>query len=505
MAKERTSVRMQTQIRLMSEQGYSIRAIARTLKLSRKTVRRILGIAVVQSSEPPEWIGAVDWEYVRQEIYGKGTTVKQIQREVAPDIAYVKFWRAFREKLGCQASPDQVTIRLDHKPAEKAQIDFCDGVFITDSVTGNKTLTQFFLGVLPFSSYTFGEFVLDQKLSTFIGVQSRMFAYFGGITPYVVVDNLKSGVNKADLYDPDVNPTYCDFANHMGFAVLPARPRKPRDKGSGETHIGVVQRGFFQEVRNRVFYSLHELNQTLRDYLQRLNHEVMKDYGVSRSQRFEEEQKQLKSLPPSPFELSEWRQAKVHPDCHIQVEKNFYSVPFVYVGQKVRVRLTEKIVEVFSEDSQPLTAHTRLRGIGQFSTYDFHYPEKKLSVARFEVRHAQHQAKQLGPHVEQLVDQLFSGSHPLRHLRRVQGILRLAKRYPITAEALDHACQRALTFNKTRLAYIKDCARYFVAHGHRPTLLTPKRKPDTVHLHQYAASSGADPELSSASEEEELL
>jgi transposase len=505
MAKERTSVRMQTQIRLMSEQGYSIRAIARTLKLSRKTVRRILGIAVVQSSEPPEWIGAVDWEYVRQEIYGKGTTVKQIQREVAPDIAYVKFWRAFREKLGCQASPDQVTIRLDHKPAEKAQIDFCDGVFITDPVTGNKTLTQFFLGVLPFSSYTFGEFVLDQKLSTFIGVQSRMFAYFGGITPYVVVDNLKSGVNKADLYDPDVNPTYCDFANHMGFAVLPARPRKPRDKGSGETHIGVVQRGFFQEVRNRVFYSLHELNQTLRDYLQRLNHEVMKDYGVSRSQRFEQEQKQLKSLPPSPFELSEWRQAKVHPDCHIQVEKNFYSVPFVYVGQKVRVRLTEKIVEVFSEDSQPLTAHTRLRGIGQFSTYDFHYPEKKLSVARFEVRHAQHQAKQLGPHVEQLVDQLFSGSHPLRHLRRVQGILRLAKRYPITAEALDHACQRALTFNKTRLAYIKDCARYFVAHGHRPTLLTPKRKPDTVHLHQYAASSGADPELSSASEEEELL
>jgi len=505
MAKERTSVRMQAQIRLMSEQGYSIRAIARTLKLSRKTVRRILGTAVVQSSEPADWMGAVDWEYVRQEVYGKGTTVKQIQREVAPDIAYVKFWRVFREKVGCQASPDQVTIRLDHKPAEKAQIDFCDGLWITDPMTGKKTLSQFFLGVLPFSSYTFGEFVLDQKLATFIGVQQRMFAFFGGVTPYLVVDNLKSGVHKADLYDPDVNPTYCDFANHMGFAVLPARPRKPRDKGSGECHIGVVQRGFFQEVRNRVFYSLPELNQTLRDYLQRLNHEVMKDYGVSRNQRFEEEKKQLKTLPPSPFELSEWRQAKVHPDCHIQVEKNFYSVPFIYVGQKVRVRLTEKIVEVFSEDSQPLTAHTRLRGIGQFSTYDFHYPEKKLSVARFEVHHAQHHAKQLGPHVEKLVDELFSGSHPLRHLRRVQGILRLAKRYPITPEALDHACQRALSFNKTRLAYIKDCALYFVAHGQRPTLLTPQRKPDCVHLHQYAANSGSDCEPSLPSVEEELL
>jgi transposase len=496
---------MQAQIKTLSEQGYSIRRIARILRLSRRTVRKFLEPAPTPAAESGGWMETVDWEYVRQEVYGKGTTVKQIQREVAPDIAYVKFWRAFREKVSRQASPEQVTIRLDHKPAEKTQIDFCDGVFLTDAVTGQKTLTQFFLGVLPFSSYFFGEFVLDQKLATFIGVQSRMFAYFGGITPYVVVDNLKSGVNKADLYDPDVNPTYCDFANHMGFAVLPARPRKPRDKGSGECHIGVVQRSFFQEVRNRVFYSLPELNQTLRDYLQRLNHEVMKDYGVSRSERFAEEKKQLKALPPSPFELSEWRHAKVHPDCHIQVEKNFYSVPFVYVGQKVRVRLTEKIVEVFSEDSQCLTAHPRLRDIGQFSTYDFHYPEKKLSVARFEVRHAQQQAKQLGPHVEKLVDELFSGSHPLRHLRRVQGILRLSKRYPITPEALDHACQRALTFHKTRLSYIKDCALYFVAHGHRPTLLTPKRKPNTVHLHQYSANLGTDPELSSASVEEELL
>jgi transposase len=505
MAKERTSVRMQTQIKTLSEQGHSIRRIARVLRLSRRTVRKFLEQAPQPPSESGGWVETVDWEYVRQEVYGKGTTVKQIQREVAPEIAYVKFWRQLREKVNHQASPDQVTIRLHHKPAEKTQIDFCDGVWITEPTTGKKTLTQFFLGVLPFSSYTFGEFVLDQKLCTFIGVQERMFAFFGGVTPYVVVDNLKSGVHRADLYDPDVNPTYCAFANHVGFAVLPARPYKARDKGSGECHIGVVQRGFFQEVRNRLFYALEEINQALRDYLQRLNHEVMKDYGVSRNQRFEQEQKQLKVLPPSPFEMSEWRSPKVHPDCHVQVEKNFYSVPFVYAGQTVRVRLTEKMVEVFSEDSQPLTAHTRLRGIGQFSTYDFHYPEAKLSVARFEVRHAQDQAKKLGLHVEELVGELLSGQHPLRHLRRVQGILRLAKRYPITPEALDHACQRAMVFNKTRLAYIKDCALFFVTHGQRPTLLAPQRKPHTVHLHQYAANSGKDPELSLPSVEEEIL
>jgi hypothetical protein len=203
--------------------------------------------------------------------------------------------------------------------------------------------------------------------------------------------------------------------------------------------------------------------------------------------------------------MSEWRAAKVHPDCHIQVEKNFYSVPFIYVRQKLRVRLTDKMVEVFSEDSLPLTAHLRLRGIGQFSTYDFHYPQAKLAVARFEIRHAQEQAKILGPNVHKLVEELCAGEHPLRHLRRVQGILRLAKRYPVTAEALDHACQRALMFNKKRLAYIKDCALYFVTHGQRPTLVAPQRKPDTVHLHQYALSQAADLDPLSVPVEEEVL
>lgn len=496
MAKERTSVRMQTQIKIMSEQGHSIRTIARVLKLSRRTVRKYLEPAPLAMDKSGGWQDQIDWEYVRQEVSGKGTTIKQIGREVAPQIEYVKFWRAYWEYASPLCSPSEVTIRLDHKPGEKVQVDFSDGVWLTDRSSGKKTLTQFFLGVLPFSSHTFGEFALDQKLPTFIGLHERMFSYFGGVTPYLVVDNLKSGVHKAHLYDPDINPTYCDFANHMGFAVLPARPRKPRDKGSGESHIGVLQRDFYQQVRNQVFYSLEELNLVLRRYLKELAHAVMKDYGVSRAQRFEEEKKHLKPLPQSRFELSEWRGAKVHPDCHIQVEKNFYSVPFVYVGQRLRVRLSEKMVEVFSDDCQPLAAHGRLHGVGKFSTFDAHYPEHKLSVARFEVRHGQQQAKKLGPNVEKLVDELFANDRPLRHLRRVQGILRLAKSHPIiTAEALDYACQRAIAFNKTRLSYIKDCAVYFATHGQRPSLTAPKRNNDTVHLHQLAAQIEAEEEV----------
>jgi transposase len=483
---------MQAQIRRLSEQGLSIRSIARVLKLSRKTVRKFLETVPAETSEPAAWIQEVDWEYVRKEVYGKGTTIKQIHREVAPEVSYLSFWRTFRDQVPRQASPSEVTIRLHHKPGEKTQIDFTDGLPITDPVTGETTPTQLFLGVLAFSSYSFGEFVPDQKLPTFIGVQERMFAYFGGVAPYVVVDNLKSGVHRADLYDPDVNPTYCDFANHMGFAVLPGRPYKARDKAAGESNIGVIQRDFFQEVRNRTFYSLVELNAAFRNYLGRLNHAVMKDYGVSRAQRFEHEKKALRALPASRFEISDWAHPKVHSDCHVQVQKNFYSVPFVYVHQKVRARITEKLIEIFNEDSQPIAVHRRLRGIGQFSTFDAHYPEAKLSVARFEVRHAKEQAKKLGPHVEELVEELLSGQHPLRHLRRVQGILRLGKSYPITPEALDHACHRALSFRKTRLAYIKDCARFFVAHGQKPHMVSPQRQPDSLHLYRMAPQNGEE-------------
>jgi hypothetical protein len=186
----------------------------------------------------------------------------------------------------------------------------------------------------------------------------NIFYAFGGVTPYAVFDNLKGAVTRAHIYDPEVNKGFCQFANHWGFAVLPARPYRPQDKGSVERAIGVIQQGFFNEVRNRVFYSLRELNEALWDYLRKLNQAPMKDWGVSRDERFENEKALLKPLPQSPYEISEWRSAKVHPDCHIQVDKRFYSVPFKWVGKTVQVRLSQSRVEIFSEESEPLAKLT---------------------------------------------------------------------------------------------------------------------------------------------------
>jgi transposase len=494
MARDRKTARMQEQIRLLLSQGLSIRKVALALGVSRQTVRKF-GVhppsAIVAPEQAAaaasEWDAAIDWEAAGNEV-AKGTTIKQLHQELAPEVTYTRFRRRLLAKA---PRPIPATLRLEHKPGEQVQIDDCDGIPILDRSTGECRKTHLFCAVLPFSSYTFGEFVWSQSLPSFIASHERMWAFFGGVTPYVVIDNLKAGVKSAHRYDPDINPTYCDYSNHQGFAVLPARPYRPRDKACVEATIGAIQRGFFQEVRNRAFYDLADLNVAFREYLARFNTAVMKDYGQSRCERFVHEQPLLKPLPLGRFEFFDWRSAKVHPDCHVQVDKNFYSVPHRVIGQTVRVRLSDKLVEVFTADHQRLAAHARLSGVGKFSTDEQHYPDGKLSIKRFEIRSAQAEADRIGPKLSELVQTLIQSSHPLRHLRRVQGILRLYQSGRVTREALEYAADKALVFRKPTLRYLKACAEHYDANGARLVLVKPKRVESEIFLHNEAGSAHA--------------
>lgn len=490
----RKSRAMQDQIRELRTQGYKLRAIARALKIHRDTVRAYLAEddpLKTSAKKPPDvgelqgqppWQNSVDWESVRKE-HSRGVALKVLWQEVCPQVEYVRFWRGLRRL--CPVKPEPV-LRLQHKPGERSQIDYTDGIEIVDLQSGQKLKTQLFVGVLPFSSLTFGEFVADQRLPTFISSQKNMFAAFGGVTSYVVVDNLKSGVTKAHIYDPDANRTYCEFGNHMGFAVLPARPRTPRDKGAVEGAIGLIQKVFFAKVRDRVFTSLFELNQILRVYLDELNRSVMKDYGVSRLDRFEEEKKCLQALPPSAFVFTEWKSSKVHPDCHIQVGKNFYSVPHAYVGMTVRVRLSAKLIEVFSDDAEPIAAHARITGSHRYATDERHYPEAKLATANWSIHQAQAQARRIGPETEKLIEHLFALTQPLKYLRRVQGIVRLTEKKKVSISALEYACKMALIHKNTRFATVEAIAMHYDKHGPRPVALQtslPKREEQTLFLH----------------------
>jgi transposase len=492
MAGQRKSTQMKNQIFELRSQGTGIRETCRILKVTRNTVRSILrqegqGILVdpkYTDVVEKHWKDTIPWNEVLGEAAKTYATIKQLYKEYAVDkTSYDSFLREIKKR-----SPDDLEknarVRLVHKPGEKAFIDYCDGFDILDAKTGEIRKTHLFVGVLPFSSYTFGEFVYSQKKVSFMSSQERMFRFFGGVPKYITPDNLKSAVTKADHYDPDVNENYIYFANHYRFAVIPARPYTPRDKASVEAQIGVIQRQFFAEYRNYTFTSLTELNAMFRKYLENFNITIMKDHGVSRLDKFENEKSFLQTLPENSFEVAQYKTSVVHPDCHIQLLGNFYSVPFQLIGKSVRVKVTEKLIEVFHPETHlAVTVHARIQGEKRkFVTLDEHYPPHKMATARFDIAIAKRDAGFIGEQTLAVVTELFEGNFPLRFLRRVQGILRLKKKF--SAEAIEWASKQARLFNNTRLNYITSCAEHYSTHGGRLRIVTaPKRDADHVHLH----------------------
>jgi len=480
----KVSVAMQKQILELHMQGLTARKIAKTLKVSRNTIRRVIsrGEMTVPGAVPPAWAQSIDWEKVRLEV-SRGVQLNILAAEHAADkISYSQFCRQFQKKY---PELPAVTMRLEHRPAEKCFFDYTEGIDIVDKSTGEVRATQLFCGVMAMSSYTFGEFTMTMKRMELSRSMENAFRFFGGVTPYVTVDNQKAAVDHAHWYDPEVNPTFVDFANHWGFAVIPARPYRPRDKGANESGIGVIQKQFFQEVRDRTFYSIEELNVAFRIYIERLNGSLMKDWGVSRRDRFEGERLLLKACPVQNWEPSEWRRAKVHADCHVQVIKKFYSVPFQYVGREVGVRVSAKLIEVFDQELNLLAAHARLVGKETHSTDPRHYPAEKLALTQFSVQIALRDAGKIGPETLKLVTELLGGAYPLKYLRRVQGILRLYGSGRVSPQGLEHAAKMGLTYGKYQFAYIQATAEYFDKNGNRPSLIrsAPKRNHDDIYLH----------------------
>ena len=498
------------QILELKKKGYSFRRIAQTLKMCKKSVRKyaerplVVEAKAPSSSEPiihlsdeiasnnnvishfPLWIQSIDWQTLLLE-KAKGVSVKVLYDELGDvGVKYWTFWSTLK-RLSLAINPElpKTTMRLKHNPGEKTFVDYGDGIDIVDSLTGEIKKTWIFVGTLPFSSKVFAEFVFDQKLPSFISSHEKMWIAFGGVTKYTVSDNLKSAVTKAHLYDPDINKTYIQYANHANFATLPARPRRPKDKANVECHVGILQDSFFQIVRNKTFNNISELNIELTKHLLILNNQVMKDYGVSRNQRFENEVKFLQPVPLDKFEIPEIRDAMVHPDCHIQFGKSFYSVPWQYVGKRVRVISTADRLQIFDLLSlDRITLHTVSKKPGERKTDELHWPPEKREHCDFSLERARRDANIIGPNTFEMFEYLFALPHPLNYLRRVQGWLRKVSTYKCTRPAMEYASKMAMRHNNYSHKYVTECAAFFDSGGlSRPSQTgAPKRMLETTYL-----------------------
>jgi hypothetical protein len=515
MRKDKVSMDCQAQIFELEQRGYSVRKIAQALKMCRKTVRKYIkkqgvlslkkeelqkiemsdqDISIVSQENSssqsiilqfPEWLQKLDWKTLLSE-KKKGVSCKVLYEELnLSDVKYWAFWNNMR-LLDKALFPDipKTTMRLIHKPGEKSFVDYGDGIDIVNSCTGEVQKTWIFVGSLPFSSKIYAEFSFDQKLPSFIASHERMWKFFGGVTKYLICDNLKSAVSQARLYDPDVNKTFVAYANHAGFAVLPARPRRPKDKANVECHVGILQRSFFQEVRHKKFTSIGELNEDLRKFLDRFNAQVMKEHGVSRNDRFSEESTHLQALPREDFLIPEVREATVHPDCHIQFLKSFYSVPWQYVGKKVRVVAVANRVQIFDILSlERIALHSLSKKLGERKTEELHWPSEKQEHCNFTIERAMQDAQKIGPKTSEMVTFLFSLPYPLVYLRRVQGWLRIVSYAKCTRKAMEYASTMAMQHQKFNSSYVNDCAKYFDSNGLDRPQETGAPKRDLQHIY----------------------
>jgi transposase len=385
-----------------------------------------------------------DWPALHRELRKPGVTLSLLWEEyraVHPEgYGYSRFCDLYRDWRG-RLSP---TMRQVHVAGEKMFVDYAGAtVEVIDSLTGEVREAQVFVATLGASSYTYAEATWTQALPDWIGSHGRAFAFFGGVPRQVVPDNLKSGVARACLYDPEINRTYAGMAAHYGTAIVPARPRKPRDKAKVEVGVQVVERWVLARLRNRRFFSLAEVNQAIRELLEELNGRVTRHLGASRQRLFDDlDRPALARLPAHAYEYAEWKRRRAGLDYHVEVEKHYYSVPHALARQTLWARITDRTVEIF-HNGKRVAAHVRGSGNRHHTTTPEHMPSAHRRYANWTPERVRRMAAANGPNTEALVTVILRDRpHPEQGFRSCLGIVRLARTHG--AERVEAACERAL-------------------------------------------------------------
>lgn len=459
------------------ELGYSQGEIARSCHVARSTVQDYIRRAAAQGlgyadlkdlshSEARERLGKgkrrastpavpIDFAQVHRELSRKGVTLALLWQEGLDrqdwHLSYGGFCRRYNQWKG----KHNLSMRQVYKAGEKLFVDYCGMTVPVIDVVRNQVIdAQIFVASFGASNYIYAEATPSQASVHWIGSHQRALAFFGGVPACVIPDNLKAGVTAACRYEPGLNATYQEFAEHYQIAVMPARPRKPRDKSKVEKAVQEVERQILAPMRDVRFASFSQLNEAIRTRLTQLNQRTMNGYGMSRQALFEITDKPaLKPLPQAPFVFATWKDAKVSLDYHLEVEKHYYSVPYWFVQRQVRVKISESQVEVFY-DNQRIALHPRSRVPYRHSTRPEHMPPEHWAYKQQSKHNFLTWANQIGPQTVEQVEAIFAlKDHEEQAFRTIKGVQRLQHRYG--AARLEAACQRANQFSLVGLKRLK--------------------------------------------------
>ena len=365
---------------------------------------------------------------------------------------YCELYQRWRKKL-------DVVLRQEHKAGEKLFVDWAGATIpVHDRHTGEIWQAPLFVATLGASSYTWAEATRDMQMEAWLRAHVHAFEHCGGIPALLVPDNAKTAVAKAHRYDPDLNPTYYNFAQHCGFGIVPARPYKPRDKAKVESAVQVAQRWIVAALRHRKFFALEEVNEAIRELLVKLNHRPFRKKDGTRASLFEAIDKPaLKQLPNESFDMSQWSRARVNIDYHVTFDSNLYSVPYNLVQELVEIRSTPTTVEILHKGMR-VASHLRHRGRGQAVTNNEHRPASHRAHLEWTPSRMVHWAETIGPHTARLFERIMNDKpHPEMGYRGCLGIIRLAEKY--SAQRVEAASERALLTGACRYKSVESILR----------------------------------------------
>jgi transposase len=456
-------------LRLSYEKGLSPRQIAKSLDIGRTTIQEYLqraqqaGLTWPLAPEIDETSlesllfpspGSVvhekrqmpPMEYLHQELKRKGVTLQLLwheYKEKYPEgYQYSQFCRLYHQ----WAERLDPCLHQEYRAGEKLFVDYAGQTMeITDPKTGEIHPVSIFVATLGASNYTFAEATLCQDLPSWIQSHVHAFEFFQGVAEVLVPDNLRDAVTRSCRYEPDLNASYREMAEHYGAIIIPARVAKPRDKAKVESGVLQVERWVLAPLRHRTFFSLAELNEAIQKQLEFLNNRPFEKLQATRKSLFDTlERPVLKPLPVNRFVFAEWKTARVNIDYHIEVDRHYYSVPYQLIHERVEVRLSDTTVEVFLKGHR-IASHLRSYLPGKYSTLSEHRPKSHQRHLQWTPSRLIQWAGSIGPQTQKLLTFILENRpHPEQGYRSCLGVLRLRKRY--SPERLEAACARALVF-----------------------------------------------------------
>jgi len=386
-----------------------------------------------------------DFNYIHTELKKKGVVLIQLWAEYREDNPDGYGLSQFCDLYRKYAKTLNLVMRIEHKAGEKAFSDFAGKTLsiVINPKTGQTKEAHLFVCTLGASNYTFAELFWDETTESWCNGHAAAFSYFDGCPKFVVPDNPKPVVTKANPYEPDINPSFAQMAAHYDVAVTPARVRKPKDKAKVEAAVGLATRWILAVLRNHKFYSLAEARVAVRELLDKLNNRQFKKMPGSRRSLYEGIDKPaLKPLPVTPYEFANFKDASVGIDYHVVFDNHFYSVPYQYRGEVVEVRATFTTIEVFRRGKR-IASHPRGLPDYKASTIKEHRPKSHQEYGDWPPERIIDWAKKIGPSAAMLCESIMARrEHPEQGYRSCLGILRLTKKFGDSR--LELACHRAL-------------------------------------------------------------